>query len=121
MNIGRVVGRAVSTQKDDKLVGTTLLLVEDVDAATGAGTGDVAVVADTIGAGAGDVVLITQGSAARFTAATEDRPVDALVVGIVDSVRMDGTATFSRERGFARARSRRAPSKARGGARGTAR
>jgi len=101
MNVGRVVGRAVSTQKDDKLIGTTLLLVEDVDTATGAGTGEVAVVADTIGAGAGDVVLVTQGSAARFTAATKDRPVDALVVGIVDSIRMGGADTFSRGGGFA--------------------
>ena len=104
MNIGRVVGRAVSTQKDDKLVGTTLLLVEDLDAATGAGTGEVAVVADTIGAGAGDVVLVTQGSAARFTADTKDRPVDALVVGIVDAIRVDGADAFSRAGGFTRTR-----------------
>ena len=108
MNIGRVVGRAVSTQKDDKLVGTTLLLVEEVDTATGAGTGDVAVVADTIGAGAGDVVLVTQGSAARFTEGTKDRPVDALVVGIVDTIRMGGADTFSRAGGFAATKTRRA-------------
>jgi len=113
MNIGRVVGRAVSSQKDDRLVGTTLLLVEDVDASTGRGTGDVAVVADTIGAGAGDVVLVTQGSAARFTAITKDRPLDALVVGIVDAIRMDGADTFSRERGFGPAGTRRTPAKAR--------
>ena len=108
MNVGRVVGRAVSTHKDDKLVGTTLLLVEDLDAATGAGTGEVAIVADTIGAGAGDVVLVTHGSAARFTEATKDRPVDALVVGIVDAIRVSGADTFSRQRGFASGRTRRA-------------
>jgi microcompartment protein CcmK/EutM len=113
MNIGRIVGRAVSTQKDDMLVGTTLLLVEDLDTA-GAGTGEVAVAADTLGAGVGDVVLVTQGSAARFTSVTRDRPVDALVVGIVDAIRLDGAEAFSREHGFARARARRAPATASG-------
>ncbi len=100
MIIGRIIGRAVSTRKDDGLLGTKLLLAEHVDPATGAATGELLVVADHIGAGSGDVVLVTQGSAARFTAITKDRPVDALVVGIVDTVRIDGRDTFAKGTGF---------------------
>jgi microcompartment protein CcmK/EutM len=99
MILGKVVGRAVSSRKDEKLLGTKLLLVEEIDP-HGSGTGDVAVVADHIGAGAGDVVLVTQGSAARFTEPTKDKPLDALVVGIVDDIRVDGATTFSQSRGF---------------------
>jgi len=112
MILGRVVGRAVSTRKDDKLVGTKLLLVEEVGP-TGSGSGEVAVVADSIGAGPGDLVLVTQGSAARFTEPTRDRPVDALVVGIVDTIRMRGTDTYTRDAGFAHARAGRRPAGAR--------
>lgn len=102
MIIGRVIGRAVSSRKDEKLSGTKLLLVEEVDP-SGSSTGDLAVVADHLGAGAGDVVLVTQGSAARFTAPTKDRPVDALVVGIVDRIRLDGRDTFTKAAGFGKA------------------
>ncbi len=99
MIIGRVIGRAVSTRKDEKLLGTKLLLVEEVDP-RGAGSGDMAVVADHLGAGPGDVVLVAQGSAARFTAQTKEQPVDALVVGIVDMIRFDGRSTFTSADGF---------------------
>ena len=106
MIIGRVIGRAVSTRKDEKLLGSKLLLVEELDP-NGAGTRELAVVADNLGAGPGDVVLVTQGSAARFTAPTKDRPVDALVVGIVDMIRLDGRDTFHKDSGFAKAGARR--------------
>lgn len=100
MILGKVVGRAVSSRKDEKLLGTKLLLVEEIDP-HGKGTGDVAVVADHIGAGPGDVVLVTQGSAARFTEPTKEKPLDALVVGIVDDIRVDGKTTFGQGKGFA--------------------
>ena len=102
MIIGRVIGRAVSTRKDDRLIGTKLLLVEEVDP-SGVGAGTLAVVVDHLGAGPGDVVLVTQGSAARFTVQTDERPVDALVVGIVDTIRLQGRDTFTKDGGFARA------------------
>lgn len=99
MILGRVIGKAVSSRKDEKLLGTKLLLVEEVDP-RGAGSGDLAVVADHLGAGPGDVVLVTQGSAARFTAVTKEKPVDALVVGIVDTIRLNGKQTFTKDSGF---------------------
>ena len=77
MILGRVIGKAVSSRKDEKLLGTKLLLVEEVDP-KGAGSGDLAVVADHLGAGPGDVVLVTQGSAARFTSITKEKPVDEI-------------------------------------------
>jgi len=55
-----------AARKDEKLLGTKLLLAEEVGP-DGAATGDLHVVADHLGAGSGDVVLISQGSAARFT------------------------------------------------------
>ncbi len=100
MIIARVIGRAVSSRKDEKLSGAKLLLVEEVDP-TGAGSGDLAVVADHLGAGPGDVVLVTQGSAARFTAVTKEQPIDALVVGIVEHIRVEGKDTFTKATGFA--------------------
>ncbi len=106
MIIGRVIGRAVSSRKDEKLLGTKLLLVEEIDP-RGTGTGELAVVADHLGAGRGDVVLVTQGSAARFTSPTKDRPVDALVVGIVDTIRLDGQNAFQKGSGFQAAGTRR--------------
>jgi ethanolamine utilization protein EutN len=98
--VGRITGPAVSSRKDDGLLGAKLLLAHPVDPVTGTAAGDLLAVADNLGAGPGDVVLITQGSAARFTKPTKDQPIDALVVGIVDSVRIDGTETFAKDAGF---------------------
>jgi microcompartment protein CcmK/EutM len=99
MIIGRVIGRTVSSRKDEGLLGSKLLLVEEVDP-HGAGSGDMVVASDHIGAGPGDVVLVAQGSAARNTATTKEQPVDALVVGIVDTIRMDGRTAFTSTEGF---------------------
>ncbi len=52
------------------------------------------VAVDAVGAGNGEVVLCTSGSSARMTGMTEDRPVDAVVVAIVDSVEMEGATTY---------------------------
>ena len=107
MIVGRITGRAVSSRKDDGLLGTKLLMVEEIEAASGDGSGDLLIAADFLGAGPGDVVLVSQGSAARFTAQTKDAPVDALVVGIVDSVRVDGEETFAQPSGFLKSPARR--------------
>ena len=99
MIIGRVIGRAVSSRKDEKLSGAKLLLVEELDP-VGNATGDLTVAVDNLGAGADDVVLVTQGSAARFTESTKDAPVDALVVGLVEHIRLEGRETFGKDVGF---------------------
>ena len=51
---------------------------------------------DSIGAGAGDLVLVTQGSSARMTEGTSDAPVDAVVIGIIDTVGVAGKTVYSK-------------------------
>lgn len=86
MRLAKVIGNVVSTQKEESLVGLTLLVVEEIDPRTQEAR-DTLVVVDTLGAGIGDVVLWVRGGAARVISETHRRaPLDAAVVGIVDSV-----------------------------------
>ncbi len=85
MKLGRIVGTVVATRKDPKLEGLRLYMVEDLSLAL-KGKGSFVVAADVMGAGVGEVVLYCSGSAARQTQETEGRPVDAVVMAIVDSV-----------------------------------
>lgn len=94
MLIARVVGSAVSTAKDPSLTGKKLLLVREADE-SGASTGPVFVAVDGVGAGTGELVLVARGSAARHSGSTSaQQPIDALVMGILDSMDVDGTVTF---------------------------
>jgi microcompartment protein CcmK/EutM len=93
MLIARVIGSAVSTAKDPSLTGHKLLLMREADE-SGKETGPVFVAVDGVGAGTGELVLVARGSAARHSAKTKDQPVDALVMGILDSMDVAGTVTF---------------------------
>ncbi len=93
MLIARVIGSAVSTVKDPSLTGHKLLLVREADE-SGEVVGPVFVAVDGAGAGTGELVLVVRGSAARHGARTHDQPVDALIVGVLDSLDVDGTVTF---------------------------
>jgi len=85
MILGRVVGTVVSTRKDDKLSGAKLLIVRAMDPHGKAESGYVVAV-DTVDAGAGDRVLVVSGSSARMASGLKDTPVDAAIVGVVDTV-----------------------------------
>lgn len=85
MIIGKVVGKVISTRKNEALVGCKFLVIEILSSMTNDKSKMVAV--DNVGAGIGDIVLVAQGSAARLTCGDGTTPVDAAVVGIVD----DGT------------------------------
>ncbi|MGA2766390.1 MAG: EutN/CcmL family microcompartment protein [Spirochaetia bacterium] len=85
MNIARVSGTVVATQRADNVEGARWLLVEECDP-RGNGRGDFLVALDMVGADRGQVVLLTQGSSCRWTMRTDDRPMDTLVVAIVDSI-----------------------------------
>ena len=89
MQIGKVVGTVVSTKKDDKLEGLKLQVVKYVDS-KGEATGGMVVAADAVGAGPGELILITTGSSARLTPVTKDKPVDAIIVAIIDSIEVNG-------------------------------
>ena len=84
MVLAKVVGTVVATRKEGSLEGLKLLLVRIVDE-EGKETGANIVAADAVGAGPGEIVLIASGSSARQTTLTDKRPVDAVVMAIVDS------------------------------------
>jgi microcompartment protein CcmK/EutM len=85
MNLARVRGTVVATRRADKVEGAKWLLVEECDQA-GAGKGEYLVGLDMVGAERGQLVLLTQGSSCRWTLRTDDRPMDTLVVAIVDAI-----------------------------------
>ncbi|MFP4148815.1 MAG: EutN/CcmL family microcompartment protein [Nitriliruptoraceae bacterium] len=93
MLIARVVGSAVSTAKDEGLRGAKLLVVQPASV-TDELYGEPLVAVDTVGAGEGELVLVAQGSAARRTRTTEGTPTDAAIVGILDSLELDGQDRF---------------------------
>ncbi len=84
MQLARVVGTVVATRKEPRLEGLKLLLVKPLDD-EGRETGNTVVAADAVGAGPDEVVLIAAGSSARQTESTDNKPVDAVVMAIVDS------------------------------------
>ncbi|GMV10289.1 MAG TPA: EutN/CcmL family microcompartment protein [Gemmatimonadaceae bacterium] len=92
MKLGRVIGSVVATRKDPSLESLKLLIVENVTSALEREGGYVVAV-DSVGAGVGEVVLYATGSSARLTAVTKDRPVDAVIMAIVDSFDIDGRVT----------------------------
>jgi ethanolamine utilization protein EutN len=92
MFVAKVIGNIVATQKNAKFQGMKLLLVQPYivkdQQLTPSGSSVVAV--DSVGAGIGECVLFTQGSSARLTPATKEAPVDAVIVGIIDTVEVGG-------------------------------
>lgn len=102
MFVAKITGRVVATQKVANMTGQKLLVVEPyrIDEANRSqlkSTGRTFVAVDTVGAGDGEFVLITQGSSARLTPETKGLPVDAVIIGIVDNVQIDGQQVFGRE------------------------
>ena len=83
MLIGKVIGSVVATRKNDNLVGNKFMIIEIPESMESGKKKIVAI--DNIGAGVGEVVLVALGSAARIGCGVEDTPVDAAIVGIVDS------------------------------------
>ncbi len=93
MLIARVIGSAVATIKDEKLVGRKLLIVRQTDEA-GEPVGKPFVAIDSVNAGTGELVLTAAGSSARQTNQTKDTPVDAVIMAVIDSLEVDGKVTF---------------------------
>ena len=88
MILAKVVGTVVATRKDPRLVGTKLLIARAVDP-RGKADGNYVVAVDTVDAGFGETVLIVSGSSARMASGMKDSPVDAAIVGIVDTVEIN--------------------------------
>ena len=85
MKLGKVVGTVVSSQKDQKTKGLKLFVVRDLSVKMKSKDSFV-IAADSVGAGVGEVVLYASGSSARQTDLTNNRPIDACVMAIVDLI-----------------------------------
>ena len=95
MLIAKVIGTTVSTIKDEKIVGRKLLVLRQTDG-KGIPVGKPYVAVDTVNAGVGDLVLTAHGSSARQTKITDKRPVDAVIMAMIDSLEVDGEITFEK-------------------------
>lgn len=85
MILAKILGTVVATRKDERLVSNKLLVARPVDP-KGQLDGNYLVAVDTVDAGVGETVLIVSGSSARMAFGLKDCPVDAAIVGIVDTV-----------------------------------
>ncbi|HZG37240.1 MAG TPA: EutN/CcmL family microcompartment protein [Nodosilinea sp.] len=99
MLLAKVRGTVVSTCKEPTLSGAKFLLVQLISE-TGDLLPDYTVAADVVGAGPGEWVLITQGSGARKHHGYENRPVDAAVIAIVDTVSLDSGNIYNKRDDF---------------------
>ncbi len=95
MNRGLVVGTGGATRKEDELSGLKFLLVRAIDL-EGKPTSTQVVAVDAVGAGVGEMVLWAAGSSARQTKVTKDRPVDATIMAIVDTVEVNGQVKYQK-------------------------
>jgi microcompartment protein CcmK/EutM len=96
MIIARVIGSAVSTIKAGKLSARKLLIIQQATVRNELLEGNPMVAVDAVGAGEGELVLVALGSAGRQTDLTDQAPADATIVGILDSLEVDGRNTFNK-------------------------
>ncbi len=97
MNLAKVIGTVVATQKEPILQGLRFMMLGIVDEA-GKATGASVVAVDAVGAGVGEMVLFATGSSARQTVATEGKPCDAVIMAIVDSWEIEGEERYVKGR-----------------------
>src|SRR6267154_634066 len=100
MFLARVEGSVVATKKDASMSGRKLLLlrpqlVDDKDPTKFRPGANTIVAVDSVGAGLGELVLFCQGSSARLAPNLKDAPVDAVIIGIVDTVDVLGKEIYS--------------------------
>ncbi len=103
MFIAKVTGSVVATQKVGSMTGHKLLVVEpyrleEKKRDSLVTTGRTFIAVDTLGSGEGDYVLVCQGSSARLTPETKELPIDAVVIGIVDSVHIEKQNVYDRNK-----------------------
>lgn len=93
MIFGEVVGTVVSTVRSDTIAGARMLLVQ-ICSHRGGLTDDYVVALDAVDAGRGERVLISQGSSARQMKETYQKPIDAVIIGIIDTIEEEGTVVY---------------------------
>ena len=100
MFLARVEGSVVSTKKEPSMSGRKLLLlrpqlVDEKDPTKFRPGSNTIIAVDTVGAGLGELVMFSQGSSARLAGGMKDSPVDAVIIGIVDTVDVLGKQIYS--------------------------
>jgi ethanolamine utilization protein EutN len=100
MSLAKVEGSVVATKKDPHMAGRKLLLirpqlVDDKDPTKFKPGVNTIVAADSVGAGIGELVMFCQGSSARLAPNLKDAPVDAVIIGIVDTVDVLGKEIYN--------------------------
>ncbi len=98
MTLALVRGTVVATRRSDGIADPRWLLVEECDQSA-RGKGEYLVALDMVGADRGHLVLLTQGSSCRWTTRTDEKPMDTLVVAIVDQIDERGTVLYDAARG----------------------
>jgi carbon dioxide concentrating mechanism protein CcmL len=95
MILGKVVGTIVSSTINDGMKGSRYLLIDKTDQ-YGKKKGDYLVALDSIGVANDELVMVTEGSPSRETPLTVNKPVDALIVGIIDLIDENNTVVYSK-------------------------
>ncbi len=95
MVLGIVIGTVVATQKDEKLTGGKLLVVQELGV-DGKPKDRYAVAMDSVGAGVGEVVLVAHGGSARQTELTKSKPIDSVIMAIVDALEVHGDIIYKK-------------------------
>jgi carbon dioxide concentrating mechanism protein CcmL len=99
MQIAKVCGTVVSTLKSRNMTGVKLLLLQFIDA-QGQLLAKYEVAGDIVGAGINEWVLVARGGAARIEDGYVDRPLDAMVVGIIDTIAVENRLLYSKKDEF---------------------
>ena len=96
MLIAKVMGTAVASAKHAALNSTKLLIIcpADID---GDISGEPLLAVDLVGSGQGELVIVSQGSSARMAADFKNSPIDAAIIGILDSLQYDEKIRFRKE------------------------
>jgi ethanolamine utilization protein EutN len=100
MFLARVEGSVVATKKDASMNGRKLLLlrpqlVDDKDPTKFRPGTNTIIAVDGLGAGIGELVMFCQGSSARLAPNLKEAPVDAVIIGIVDTVDVLGKEIYN--------------------------
>lgn len=89
MLICQVIGHVWATKKEESLTGKKMMIVKKADEIGDYTRGESFVAADIVGAGIGEQVLVVSGSTARMAVGGDNVPVDAVIVGIIDSLEVE--------------------------------
>ena len=93
MILAKVLGNIISTVKVDGIEGSKYMIVSPVTP-SGEAVESSLIALDLVGSSTGEIVLVSQGSSVRQTETTKDKPVDAVIMGIIDIVEEDGKVVF---------------------------